>query len=100
MFWPYRWLRSKVVGGQRDGFVLTIDGKWHNVGFTKKTWIYLCNKTGLKIIKLKTVSINDIVYGFVQPIKSILYTIASVGMDIMDNNSQLLLIAAAVPPQT
>lgn len=70
----------------------TIDGLRHTKAFTAATLQFFAHKSGLDISLLRTVSINDSVFGFVQPNSNAFQILLSKIPDVINQNSQLLLI--------
>lgn len=87
----YRFLLSKMIH-DASKMIYTIDGKWHNIAYTKKTIQYFCFLFDLKIKNIRSISVNDYIFGFVQPNPSFIYSGVSKIMDVFDCNSQVLSI--------
>ena len=89
-----RELSQRLLRNTRE-IVYTIDGNWHNIAYTEATLRHLCLETRLEPLKIMPISINDKVYGFVQPNESFLYGFASWCAGLLGMDSTLLLIARA-----
>jgi SAM-dependent methyltransferase len=71
----------------------SIDGFWHNIAYSRRTLAYLAAHASLDVKSLRSIGINDPVFGFVQPNASLLYRgVAALGR-MLDMDSQLLLVA-------
>lgn len=84
-------LIQRIVGNKRV-IAYSIDGYWHNIAYSRRTLHHLCQRAGLKVRKLRTIGINDDVFGFVQPNSSLLYRMASNMLSALDLDSQLILV--------
>lgn len=88
----FRRLSHFIEGGKGER-VYSIDGYWHNLAYTKHTLEYMCEKENIKPLKISSISINDPVFGFVQPNKSTFYQIFSYVAKFLSMDSQIILIA-------
>jgi len=82
----------KLIHGIDREIAYTIDGNWHNVAYTKQTLAYLCARAGIEVEKIELTSINDPVFGFVQPNKKLLYRLASSCEALLQMDATILLI--------
>ena len=64
----FRWYRNLVnwIWGGARTMVYSIDGFWHNIGYTKKTLKYLANQAKLNILLVRGITNNDKTFGFVE----------------------------------
>lgn len=74
----------------------SIDGTWHNIGYSASTLETLAQESGLSIERLTTTSINDPVWGFVQPNHSLRYRIAEKIEGIAQRRTALLMLARPI----
>ncbi|MDG3547086.1 class I SAM-dependent methyltransferase [Methanobacterium formicicum] len=86
----------RLISGDKRDMVYSIDGYWHNIAYTQDTLEYLCSNVGLEIIEISPISINDPVFGFVQPNKSLFYRIISQIASLLSMDSEIILIAKKV----
>lgn len=86
-------LVQKIVGNNRV-IAFTIDGYWHNLAYSRTTLRYLASLVGLRVQHLRTIGINDNVFGFVQRNETLLYRAASRILGALDLDSQLILVAS------
>jgi len=88
-------LRKLIQFASRDSreIVYSIDGYWHNVAYTQNTLKYFCEQVGMDCLKISQISINDPVFGFVQPNKTFFYRFISHIAAILSMDSQIILIA-------
>jgi hypothetical protein len=84
-------LIQRITGTDRK-IAYSIDGYWHNISYSKETLRYLCDITGIDVIKIESIGNNDPVFGFVQPNTTLLYRLASSFAALLKMDSQLLLI--------
>jgi len=80
-----------TLGSERE-VAYSIDGYWHNISYTKQTLNYLCAKAGIEVLALDLISINDPVFGFVQPNPTFLYRMASAVAAIVKMESEIILV--------
>jgi SAM-dependent methyltransferase len=80
------WRHNRVIA-------YTIDGYWHNIAYSRNTLTHLCKQSGLAVRELRSISINDATFGFVQPNNSPVYRGLSWITRRLDVESQLILIA-------
>ena len=88
---PVRRLIQRYLSSKRE-IAYSIDGYWHNIAYSRKTLRYLSKLSGLEVETLKSISINDSTFGFVQPNSSLAYKLATKMMSLIDMDSQLILI--------
>ncbi len=80
-----------VLGTKRE-IAYSIDGYWHNIAYTSQTLEYLCAKAGIEVTEIKPMSINDPVFGFVQPNRTLSYRLASAVAALLKMDSEIVLI--------
>ncbi|MCD4816888.1 MAG: methyltransferase domain-containing protein [Methanosarcinales archaeon] len=83
---------SQLIQGNNRDIAYSIDGYWHNLAYTKNTLEHLCVKEGIDIASLDFMSINNPIFGFVQPNRTLLYRIASSVAKILKMDSEIILI--------
>ncbi len=88
---PIRRVIQTILKSDRE-IAYSIDGYWHNIAYSRKTMEWLAGLASVEIKSLRTIGINDSVFGFVQPNSSLLYRIASGCMTALDMESQLILV--------
>lgn len=84
---------TRLILRNDEELAYSIDGRWHNIAYSKETLRYLCEQTGLEPLKLATMGINDRVFGFVQRNQSLLYRTVSGIASLLGMDSELILIA-------
>ncbi len=80
------------LGNKRE-IAYTIDGYWHNIAYSKQTLQQLASASGLNVRTLRSIAINDDVFGFVQPNSSLAYRMIEALAGIFDMHTQLILVA-------
>jgi SAM-dependent methyltransferase len=94
----FRTMLRTLTGSTRDA-AYTIDGHWHNVGITIRTLDYLCRQSSLAVSKLRTMSVNDPVWGFVQRNDSLVYRLFDSAVGLLGMHSEIKLeLSAHQPP--
>ena len=87
-----RGLIHRIVGTNQER-AYSIDGCWHNIAYSRETLQYMCDHSDLQAVKIRPMSINDPVFGFVQPNLTLKYRAAAGLARILSMDSELLLIA-------
>lgn len=80
-----------VLGVDRE-IAYAIDGYWHGIAYTKETLEYLSARAGVEVIAIELMSINDPIFGFVQPNRTLLYRLASSFAALLKMESEIILI--------
>lgn len=71
----------------------SIDGRWHNIGYSAQTLRFMAARSGLTVEHLETTAINDPIWGYVQPNKSLRYRLAESIESLAGRRTALLMLA-------
>jgi len=83
----------QLVSGYKRENAYSIDGYWHNIGYSLETFRCLCEKTGLEPLKIAPMGKNDRVFGFVQRNSSFKYKLAEGIAGLLGMDNEIISIA-------
>ena len=83
----------QLVSGYKRETAYSIDGCWHNIGYSLQTFGYLCEQTSFEPLKIAPMDKNDRVFGFVQPNYSFKYKLAASIAGLLGMENEIILIA-------
>jgi len=85
------WLAKRILGNTRH-IIRSIDGYWHNIAYSRESLLWLCRSLKLEPASISSISINDPVFGYVQPNGKLLYRLVEWIARQLKRDAQLLMI--------